>query len=100
MTEPANGEATISGANQSFNKVKTALTTVFGVPQTILAVTHNLSTVTKPNANEALNVEITFKANSGFEFDTTITEGTAYTYDAKAKTATLTLKITPAQAWE
>ena len=101
---PQNGEATISGANKSFTKVKTALTTVFGAPQTILTVTHNLSTAAKPDASRALNVEITFKANSGFEFDTTITSPDAsakkYNYNAGTKTAKLTLKITPANPWE
>ena len=96
---PTSGSATIGNANQSFAKVKTALTTVFGAPQTILAVTHNLDSAAKPNNNTALNVELTFKANSGFEFDTTITEGTAYTYNATDKTAKLILEITPANNW-
>ena len=101
MTEPSNGEATISGANQSFVKVKTALTTVFGAPQAILTVTTDLDGKTKPNNNTALEVNITFKANSGFEFDETITadSATAYTYDKNNKTAKLTLKITPSEAW-
>ena len=98
--DPKDGNATISGANESFAKVKTALGTVASTPQNILEVTDNLSTASKPTDKNALNVELTFKAKSGFEFDTTITEGTAYTYDAKAKTATLTLKITPAANWE
>ena len=51
MTEPANGKATIANANKSFGKVKTALTNVFGAPQTILAVTHNLDSAAKPNNN-------------------------------------------------
>lgn len=105
MTEPANGEATISGANKSFNKVKTALTTVFGVPQTILTVTTDLTDSTsQPSGNSALQVNITFKANSGFEFDTTITNpdtsAKKYNYDASTKEAKLTLKITPAANWE
>ena len=99
---PQNGSADISGANQSFDKVKTALTTVFEAPQTTLAVTHNLSTATKPKASEALNVELTFKANSGFEFDESITgtSANAYTYNASDKTAKLTLKITPSGNWQ
>ena len=104
MTEPSNGEATINGANKSFSKVKTALTTVFGTSQTILTVTTDLESKTQPGNNTALEVNITFKANSGFEFDTTITSPDAsakkYNYDASTKTAKLTLKITPAQNWE
>lgn len=103
MSEPANGSANIANANKSFAKVKTALGNVASTPQNILEVTDNLSTITaKPNANEALSVELTFKAKSGFEFDETITadSATAYTYDKNNKTAKLTLKITPAAAWE
>ena len=104
MSEPSNGEATISGANKSFAKVKTALTTVFGIPQTILTVTTDLASKTKPgNAKEELTVNIEFKANSGIEFDTTITKpetsATKYTYDEKTKSAKLTLKITPSENW-
>ena len=99
--DPKDGKATINGANQSFNKVKIALTTVFGTPQAILTVTTDLDGKTKPNNNEALEVNITFKANSGFEFDESITGAgkTTYTYNAGDKSAKLTLKITPAQNW-
>ena len=97
---PQNGKATIDNANQSFNKVKTALANVASTPQNILEVTDNLSTITaKPNQNEALNVELTFKANSGFEFDTTITDNTKYAYNDTDKTAKLTLEITPSANW-
>ena len=100
--DPKDGNATISGANKSFAKVKTALTTVFGTPQAILTVTTDLDGKTKPNNNTALEVNITFKANSGFEFDESITGAgkTTYTYTASDKSAKLTLKITPAAAWE
>ena len=99
---PQDGSAVIANANESFSKVKTALTTVFGAPQTILTVTHNLDSATKPNNNGALNVELTFKANSGFEFDESITgtDKTTYTYTASDKSAKLTLKITPKTAWQ
>ena len=101
MTEPATGSATIDNANQSFGKVKTALTTVFGTPQAILTVTTDLADKTKPQTKTALEVNITFKANSGFEFDESITGAgkTTYTYTASDKSAKLTLKITPAQDW-
>ena len=99
---PQNGSADISGANQSFDKVKTALTTVFGIPQTILTVTTDLENKNKPGNNTALEVNITFKANSGFEFDESITgtSANAYTYNASDKTAKLTLKITPSGNWQ
>ena len=98
---PTGGNADINGANQSFNKVKTALENVASTPQNILEVTDNLSTITaKPGSNkEELNVELTFKAKSGFEFDTTITDSSKYIYDNTDKTAKLTLKITPANNW-
>ena len=101
---PQNGSADIANANKSFGKVKTALTTVFGTSQAILTVTTDLDGKTKPNNNTALEVNITFKANSGFEFDETITKPASgeikYTYNASGNSATLTLKITPADAWE
>ena len=98
---PQNGSADIANANKSFAKVKTALTTVFGAPQTILTVTTDLDGKTKPESNTALEVNITFKANSGFEFDESITGAgkTTYTYTASDKSAKLTLKITPSAAW-
>ena len=101
MTEPANGSAEISGANKSFVKVKTALIEVFKVQQNIVTVTTDLTDSTsQPKGSSVLEVNITFKANSGFEFDTTITDNSKYTYDGTAKTAKLTLKITPANPWE
>ena len=103
--EPKDGKATIGGANQSFGKVKTALGNVASTPQNILEVTDNLSTITtKPGTGkETLSVDLTFKAKSGFEFDTTITSPDAsakkYNYDATTKEAKLTLEITPANNW-
>ena len=98
---PQNGNATIGNANQSFAKVKTALGNVASTPQNILEVTDNLSSITaKPgSAKEELSVELTFKAKSGFEFDTTITDNSKYAYNNTDKTAKLTLKITPANNW-
>ena len=50
-----------------------------------------------------LTVNIEFQANSGFEFDTTITNPDAnskkYNYDAGTKKATLQLGITPKANW-
>ena len=101
MTEPANGEATINGANKSFSKVKTALIEVFKAQQNVVTVTTDLTDSTpQPSNNTALQVNITFTAKSGFEFDTTITSAKKYNYDAGTKTAKLTLKITPAVNWE
>ena len=97
---PQSGNAAITGANKSFDKVKTALENVAKVQWTGVTVTTDLENKTKPNNNDALSVNITFAANSGFEFDTTITDGSKYAYDTNAKTAKLTLKITPAATWE
>ena len=79
MTKPTGGSADIADANNGFAKVKTA----------------------KPQNKIALEVNITFKADSGYEFDETITgtSANAYTYDNTLKTAKLTLKITPTQDW-
>ena len=99
---PQNGSATIADANQSFGKVKTALTTVFAAPQAILTVTTDLASKQKPGAQkQELIVNIEFKANSGFEFDETITgtSANAYTYEEGTKKAKLQLKITPANDW-
>ncbi|TXJ31478.1 hypothetical protein EPJ69_07530 [Brachyspira aalborgi] len=99
---PQNGSADIANANQSFGKVKTALENVTQVQWTGVTVTTDLADKkTKPQTKTALEVNITFKADSGYEFDETIT-GTsvnAYVYDNALKTAKLTLKITPAQDW-
>ncbi|WP_288680587.1 hypothetical protein [uncultured Brachyspira sp.] len=101
MTEPASGEATINGANKSFSKVKTALIEVFKVQQNVVKLTTDLTDSTpQPSGSAALQVIITFTAKSGFEFDTTITDGSKYAYDGNTKKATLTLNIKPAAAWE
>ena len=102
MTQPTGGSADIADANNSFAKVKTALKNVTQVQWTGVTVTTDLADKkTKPQTKTALEVNITFKADSGYEFDETIT-GTsvnAYAYDNALKTAKLTLKITPAQDW-
>ena len=97
---PTGGNADINGANQSFNKVKIALERVTQAQWPGVTVTTDLADKNKPDSQNPLSVKITFAANSGFEFDTTITGGTAYTYDTKAKTATLTLNIKPSGNWE
>ena len=105
MTEPANGKATISGANKTYANVKAALAGVLTVgnfkgEQIGLTAAPTISD-TKPNpVTDPLSVELTFKANEGYTFDDSITEGTKYKYTASDKTAKLTLKITPAQPWE
>ncbi|WP_288622660.1 hypothetical protein [uncultured Brachyspira sp.] len=98
--DPKDGVAEITGANKSFNKVKTALENVAQVQCTGVTVTTDLKDKPKPNNAEKLTVNIDFIANSGFEFDTTITDGSKYAYDKNTKKATLTLNITPAQNWE
>ena len=101
--DPKDGNATISGANKSFAKVKGALD-ILKTPQTILTVTTDLDSKQKPGTQkEELIVNIEFKANSGFEFDTTITKpetsATKYTYEESTKKAKLQLKITPSENW-
>ena len=102
---PQNGNAAISGANQNYNKVKTALANVlktetFQNEQIGLNAAPTINV--KPSGSEALSVVLTFKANTGYTFDDSITgKGkTTYTYNESDKTATLTLKITPAKNWE
>ena len=105
MTEPTKGEATIKGANKTYAKVKAALTgvlTVDSFKNEKIGLTANAQIPTQPSGSDPLSVELTFKANTGYEFDESITGAgkTTYTYTASAKTAKLTLKITPAQPWE
>ena len=101
---PQNGSANIANANESFGKVKGALD-ILTTPQTILTVTTDLASKQKPGTQkEELTVNIEFKANSGFEFDESITKPASgeikYTYNASGNSATLILNITPAQNWE
>ena len=103
MTEPASGKATIKGANQKYNTVKTALEgvlTVNNFQKEQIGLTANATIPTKPARVEVLSVKLTFKANTGYTFDTSITEGDAYTYNKSQDTAELTLEITPAKDWE
>ena len=104
---PQKGTATIEGANKTYASVKAALVKVlttanFQNEQILLKAAPTISA--KPNQSEALSVELTFEANTtkGYTFDDSITGKTAsaYNYDENAKTAKLTLKITPAQNWE
>ena len=103
MTEPTGGKANIqkeASESKSLTKVKGTIETVFKTPLTPVSVNVTFDTAAAAGNQTDLKATIVFTANSGFEFDTTITEGTAYTYDAKAKTATLTLNIKPSAAWE
>ncbi|TXJ20351.1 hypothetical protein EPJ79_04160 [Brachyspira aalborgi] len=102
MTNPENGSANITkGASESksLTKVKGTIQTVFQTPLTPVSVTVTFDTAAAAGNQTDLKVTIVFTAKSGFEFDTTITGGTKYTYN-KDKTATLTLNIKPAAAWE
>ena len=102
MTDPTNGEATISEANKTYNTVKTALANVLKT-ETFQNEKIGLNAVptipTQPSGAAALSVELTFKANANYTFDDSIIKGSAYTYDKNAGTAKLTLKITPAENW-
>ena len=103
MTDPANGSATIQKAaseSKSLQKVKGTIETVFQTPLTPVSVTVTFDTAAVAGNQTDLKATIVFTAKSGFEFDTTITEGTAYTYDKTKKTATLTLNIKPSGNWE
>ena len=105
MTDPAKGKATIQKAaseSKSLAKVKGTIQTVFQTPLTPVSVTVTFDTAVTAGNNSDLVATIVITANSGFEFDTTITGGTAYAYDAKAKTATLTLniKLNTGDSWE
>ena len=103
MTDPAKGNATIQKAaaeSKSLQKVKQTITTVFETPLTPVSVTVAFSGSAAAGKADDLVATIVFTAKSGFEFDTTITGGDNYTYDAKAKTATLTLNIKPSGSWE
>ena len=101
---PQKGKATISGANETYANVKAALAGVLTVDnfkgeQIGLTAAPNISDV-KPNQSDALSVKLTFKANTGYTFDTSITGGDAYAYDKSQDTAELTLEITPAKDWK
>ena len=103
MTDPSKGSANITKASsesKSLEKVKGTIQTVFQTPLTPVSVTVTFDTAAAAGNQTDLKATIVFTAKSGFEFDTTITGGDNYTYDAKAKTATLTLNIKPAAAWE
>ena len=103
MTDPANGSATIqkeASESKSLTKVKGTIQTVFQTPLTPVSVTVTFDTAAAAGNKTDLKVTIVFTAKSGFEFDTTITGGTKYTYNKDAKTATLTLNIKPSGSWE
>ena len=107
MTDPANGTASITKVateDKSLQKVKDAITTVFGTPLTPVSVKLTLDDAAQVGNTTALKATIVITANSGFEFDETITKPASgeikYTYDASGNSATLILNITPAAAWE
>ena len=103
MVFDGKGAATISGANQNYNKVKTALggvLTVATFQKEQIGLNAAPTIPPQPSGSEALSVDLVFKANTGYTFDDSIINGSAYTYDKSQATAKLTLKITPAQAWE
>lgn len=103
MTDPANGTASITKAStedKSLQKVKQTITTVFKTPLNPVSVTLTFGGSAAANNGSDLVATIVFTAKSGFEFDTTITGGTKYTYNKEKKTATLTLNIKPSGNWE
>ena len=107
MTEPKDGSASITKAgteDKKLQKVKDAITTVFKTPLTPVSVKLTFGDEAQVGNNTALKATIVITANSGFEFDETITKPASgeikYTYDASGNSATLILDITPAAAWE
>ena len=105
MTEPASGTANIEGANKKYTTVKAALEgvlTTANFQKEQIGLAADATIPSQPSGAEALSVELTFKANANYTFDDSIIKGSAYTYDGSQNPATakLTLKITPAQAWE
>ena len=108
MTQPTGGKADITkGASErkSLAKVKETIKTALETPIPQASVTVTFAEGAEAAAqgnNKDLVATIVFTAKSGYEFDTTITDNTKYTYDAKAKTATLTLNIKLPQSnnWE
>ncbi|TXJ11691.1 hypothetical protein [Brachyspira aalborgi] len=96
--QPKSGEAAISGANKSYDKVKTALSEPLKKANFIndkIELTADATIPIKPTGAASLDVKLIFKAKAPYEFDTTITTGAAYIYSDSDKTATLTLKISP-----
>ena len=107
MTDPKDGSASITKAStedKSLQKVKDAITTVFETPLIPVSVKLTLDSAAQVGNTTALKATIVITANSGFEFDETITKPASgeikYTYDASGNSATLILNITPAAAWE
>ncbi|WP_288622420.1 hypothetical protein [uncultured Brachyspira sp.] len=106
--DPQNGSAEISGANNSKQgsdyKVVTVLKETFKKANFTGQITlkEDLTTITAPTGgnNNPLSVEITFIANTGYTFDTSITEGKRYTYTKGDSSAKLTLKISPKGNWQ
>ena len=102
-----NGKATIDGADNTKDATKYK---VVDILEKTFTVEHfkgekiglkEKPTVNNPTASSStpLEVVITFIANTGYTFDTSITEGKRYTYNASDKSAKLTLEITPKAAW-
>ncbi|WP_288623506.1 hypothetical protein [uncultured Brachyspira sp.] len=107
MTDPTDGNASITKAgteDKSLQKVKDAITTVFKTPLIPVSVKLTLDDAAKVGNATALKATIVITANSGFEFDETITKPasgeTKYTYDASSNSATLILNIKPSGNWE
>ena len=109
MVFDGNGAATIDNANHTKKanvyQVVTVLENTFtkaNFQSEQIGLNADLTVANTPSTGNKnpLSVDITFIANKGYTFDDSITEGNAYTYDENAGTAKLTLKITPAQAWE
>ena len=102
-----NGNATISGADNTKEGNKYKVVDILEKTFTVdnfrgekIGLKQN-PTVTPPSTQDKtpLSVEIIFTANAGYTFDTSITAGKRYIYSDTDKSAKLTLKITPKEAW-
>ena len=102
-----NGGATIEGADNTKDGQKYKVVDILEKTFTVAKFQKEkiglkqAPTVTAPTGgkSDALSVDITFIANTGYTFDTSITEGKRYIYTAGDKSAKLTLEITPKAAW-
>ncbi len=103
-----NGGATIEGADNTKDtsgkyKVVEVLKTTFKTEnfQREKIGLKQVPTVTAPTGgnSDALSVDITFIANTGYTFDDSITKGKKYTYSENDSSAKLTLKIKPKANW-
>ena len=105
------GEAIIEGADNTKDTTDSSKYKVVKILETTFTVANfqkekiglkQAPTVTAPTggSSDALSVDITFIANTGYTFDDSITGGKRYTYTASDSSAKLKLKIKPKNTWQ